>query len=119
IGANSFLSGSGSSGNLVQIFMGNSAPVPVAGTMPANVTTVTKNSGHVFFGTKSITAASPTNTITANGASVLFGRNSTASDIKLGGGVSILAASFALLNSLDLSNPVVAQSILAQQIAGS
>lgn len=73
----------------VRIFIGPAPKTPIAGTTPANVTPVVSGGGQIFYGTGTVTAIAPTNTITAKGANVIF--NGRAGSVSLAGGVSILA----------------------------
>jgi hypothetical protein len=65
----------------------NSVPAsPVMGTAPANVSA----SGTIFWGSNSITAAAPTNTVSASTHRIVFDEHSTGSSaITLGGGVTV------------------------------
>ena len=65
---------------------------PVVGTAPANVTVNDTGGGVTYFGTNSISASAPNNTLNATGANIVFNTGSLpASAISLGGGVTITA----------------------------
>ncbi len=65
---------------------------PVIGTTPSNVVVNDTGGGQTYFGTNSIIASAPTNTLNATGANIVFNTgNLPASAISLGGSVTITA----------------------------
>jgi hypothetical protein len=75
----------------VTIFIGTTASKQISAT-PTNVVIDQTGAGKVFFGSNSITASAPPNTVNAHGANVVFSKPANAGTaITLGGGVTITA----------------------------
>lgn len=76
----------------VNIVIGPIPSMPVVGSVPANVTVNESGGGVVYFGTNSINAAAPNNTINAKGRNVVFSTGEQGPGaITLGGNVTITA----------------------------
>ncbi|MBX9879478.1 MAG: hypothetical protein K2Y22_13540 [Candidatus Obscuribacterales bacterium] len=76
----------------VNIVVGPIPSMPTVGSVPANVIVNESGGGIVYFGTNSINAAAPNNTINAKGRNVVFNTGGQgASAITLGGNVTITA----------------------------
>ncbi len=96
--------------------------IPTTGTntiVPTNVVVNSSNSGNAYFGSNSITASSPTNTINANGLNVIFNGSSSTTPITLGGSDIINAISQVTISSLDLTNSTVTSTLLSLQSSGA
>jgi hypothetical protein len=100
---------SGAGTGQVAIVIGAVPTSPAAGTKPTAVTTSTSSGGQVYFGTtttgqaNTITANTPANTVSANGANVYFNTGSLPKTaITLGGGDLIGSIKGQFLTSLDL-----------------
>jgi hypothetical protein len=92
--------------------------VPVKGKAPANVVASTAFKGQIFFGTNSIFAQPPTNTVFASSGRVVFNTGTLpGTAITLNGDVRIGAVGGPLFGSLDLTDPGVTSAIVAQQQA--
>jgi len=76
----------------VNIVIGPIPSMPVVGSVPANVTVNESGGGKIYFGTNSINASAPNNTLNAKGRNIIFNtgdRGPTA--ITIGGNVTITA----------------------------
>ena len=88
----------------VNVVIGAVPGSPVVGTRPSAVQAATSTGSNIYYGTNSIAANAPTNTVTASGANVIFNTGSRpASAITLGGADRINAGN-ALVASLDLND---------------
>jgi hypothetical protein len=100
-------------GNLINI------TTPVAGALPANVSTVSTTIfalPQFFYGSSGFTAAAPTNVLYAlGGFSRIIFEAPTRSQIVLGGGVQIAAFGGTALSSLDLTDNATVDNIVTLQ----
>src|SRR6185437_8945996 len=118
INATSIIPGSGN----IYVSIGPVPATPDAGTAPgANLVTNISNSGQIFYGTNSITAAAPANTLNADGGVIVFNTGSLSSSAIVLNGSNHLSVAFrptVVLPSLDFTDPVVIQDILLDEKAG-
>ena len=108
-----------SGNNEIYIIIGSIPSNPVNTTIPANVTVNNLFGANTYFGTNSIIANSPNNTINANTWNVIFNGSTNLTPITLDGGVTINSQPGFVINSLDLTNPNVTSNILALQSSGA
>ena len=78
IGANSTIHASATAAGVgnVYIVIGAVPSNPVVGTAPANVTVNNTGGGITYFGSNSITASAPNNTLNASGRNIVFNTGS-------------------------------------------
>lgn len=84
--------GTSGTGGDVSIWIGSTSPSQTNTNRPANITANITNNGNIFYGANSISAKLPTNSISANDATVTFNTGSLKyNSITLSGGVKITA----------------------------
>ena len=117
IGNGATISATTGGATLGQVLISIGTPgIGVSGVAPANTIANPVDGGQIFFGNNGISDVGPTNSVNADGGTVIFNTNNSANTaILLNGGATINATAVQTgggpLNSLDLTNPSVTSEI--------